>query len=196
MTADTRIVRLKLVLDHVTPKVERWIVVPREIRLDRLHQVLQAAMGWTDSHLWEIRFAHLGWGPPDPDDLDGPRDARKTTLEQALTLTGARRFTYLYDFGDGWSHTVKLDRFETLPAEAHATFLALAKGACPPEDCGGPFGYADLLDAYADPAHEDHPDAIDILGKGFDPNVDPTIERQKAIDQLITRWAKRSGKPR
>ena len=63
MTADQKIARLKIVLDDVEPQVERWIVVPLKIRLDRLHDVLQAAMGWTNSHLWEIRIRDLGWGP-------------------------------------------------------------------------------------------------------------------------------------
>lgn len=193
MTADQKIARLKIVLDDVEPKVERWIVVPLKIRLDRLHDVLQAAMGWTNSHLWEIRIRDLGWGPVDPDNLfgDGPFDARKATLQQALAQTGAKRFTYLYDFGDGWSHTVRLDRFETLPAGLDATFLAHARGPCPPEDCGGPFGYADLVQAYNDPAHESHHDALDILGTTFSPIADPTTDRYDAIQRLVGSWARK-----
>jgi hypothetical protein len=198
MTADQKIVRLKIVLDDVEPKVERWIVVPLKIRLDRLHEVLQAAMGWTNSHLWEIRIRDLGWGPIDPDPLfgDGPLDARKATLQQVLADTGAKGFTYLYDFGDGWSHTVKLDRFEALPAELGNTFMAYAKGPCPPEDCGGPFGYAELLSAYNDPAHEAHHDALDILGPGFSPMADPSRDRQAAIQTLAARWIRKPRKPR
>ncbi|MCF8469108.1 MAG: plasmid pRiA4b ORF-3 family protein [Sneathiella sp.] len=193
MTADQKIARLKIVLDDVEPKVERWIVVPLKIRLDRLHDVLQAAMGWTNSHLWEIRIRDLGWGPVDPDNLfgDGPLDARKTTLQRVLAQTGAKRFTYLYDFGDGWSHTVKLDRFETLPVGLDATFLAYAKGPCPPEDCGGPFGYADLVQAYTDPAHESHLDALDILGTRFNPIADPATDRYDAIQRLVGSWARK-----
>jgi hypothetical protein len=196
MTSETRIVRLKVVLDDVQPKVERWVVVPRNIRLDRLHQVLQAAIGWTDSHLWEIRFvrAGVGWGPIDPLDEDGPIDARKTTLQQALALTGAKSFTYLYDFGDGWTHTVKLDRFETLPAVLDPIFLASARGACPPEDCGGPWGYTDLLEAYDDPAHEKHDEAVQLLGPGYNPNIDPTSERQAAIEAVVESWSRRTRK--
>jgi len=198
MTADQKIVRLKVVLDHVEPKVERWLIVPLKIRLDRLHAVLQAAIGWTNSHLWEIRIGDVGWGPADPDGQfgDGPLDARKTTLQQALAQTGAKRFTYLYDFGDGWSHTVKLDKFETLPAGVDATFLVYAKGPCPPEDCGGPFGYADLIDALQDPAHESHHDAFDILGARFNPNTDPTRDCQAAVERTASRWIRKPRKPR
>lgn len=198
MTADQKIARLKIVLDNVEPKVERWIVVPLKIRLDRLHDVLQATMGWTNSHLWEIRIRDLGWGPVDPDNLfgDGPFDARKATLQQALAQTGAKRFNYLYDFGDGWSHTVKLDRFETLPGGIDATFLAYAKGPCPPEDCGGPFGYTDLVQAYTDPAHESHHDALDILGTRFNPIADLTTDRYDAIQRLVGSWARKPHKSR
>ena len=66
MAAPHRIVRLKVTLDGVEPKVERWLVAPLNIRLDRLHLTLQAAMGWSDGHLWEIRTGDAGWGIPDP----------------------------------------------------------------------------------------------------------------------------------
>jgi hypothetical protein len=103
MTAIRQVVRLKLTLDGIEPKVERWLVVPLKIRLDRLHQTLQAAMGWTDSHLWEIRAGDTGWSIPDPTAAfaDQPQDARKATLRTIIADTGVKRLTYLYDFGDG-----------------------------------------------------------------------------------------------
>jgi len=90
-----KIAGLKIVLDDVVPKVKRWIVVPLKIRLDRLHDVLQAAMEWTNSHLCKIRIRNLGWGPVDPDNLFGKGllDARKTTLHLALAQTGAKRLS-------------------------------------------------------------------------------------------------------
>ena len=76
MTAD-RIARLKITLDDVKPQVLRRIEVPLTIRLDRLHEVLQAALGWTNSHLYELRAQDVGWGIPDPGFGTGPLDARK-----------------------------------------------------------------------------------------------------------------------
>ena len=103
------IAHLKITLDDVAPTVMRRIEVPLSIRLDRLHLVLQAALGWTDSHLYEFRARDTGWGVPDPDFGDGPLDARRARLLDVLEDMGVRSLKYLYDFGDGWEHTVRLE---------------------------------------------------------------------------------------
>ena len=102
------IARLKVTLDAVEPPVTRRLAVPLGIRLDRLHLTLQAALGWTDSHLWEIRARDVAWAIPDLDWPDGPLSARKATLWDVIEDTGAKTLHYLYDFGDGWEHTIKL----------------------------------------------------------------------------------------
>ena len=106
----TAIVRLKVTLDDVEPKVLRRIEVPLDIELDRLHLTLQAALGWTNSHLYEIRAKDARWGLPDPDWPDGPLDARKARLADALERAGTKTLRYLYDFGDSWEHTIKIER--------------------------------------------------------------------------------------
>jgi hypothetical protein len=112
--------RLRVTLDDVEPAVLRRLEVPLDLRLDRLHLVLQAALGWTNSHLWEFRARDTGWGIPDPewDAGSGPLDARKTTLHRVLDDTGTKTLKYLYDFGDGWEHTIKVERI----AAADQTF--------------------------------------------------------------------------
>src|SRR5918998_470060 len=99
MSADD-IAHLKVTLDEVEPPVLRRIEVPLAIRLDRLHLALQAAIGWTNSHLYEIRARDVGWGVPDPDWGDGPLDARKARLADVVEEIGAKTLKYLYDFGD------------------------------------------------------------------------------------------------
>jgi hypothetical protein len=101
MSANT-IALLKITLNDVDPPVLRRIEIPFDIRLDRLHEVLQAAMGWTNSHLYEICAGGVGWGLTDPDWPDGPLDARKARLDRVVEDTGAKTLRYLYDFGDGW----------------------------------------------------------------------------------------------
>ena len=146
---------LKVTLDEVRPKVQRRIEVPLLIRLDRLHLVLQAALGWTNSHLYEIRAGATGWGMPDPDYGDGPLDARKARLADVLEDTGAMTLRYLYDFGDGCEHTVKVERVgEAVPGITYPRLLE-ASGRCPPEDVSGPWGYGDFLDAVSNPDHEE-----------------------------------------
>jgi hypothetical protein len=143
MSADT-IARLKITLARVKPAVLRRIEVPLDIRLDRLHLAIQAAMGWTNSHLYEIRAGDVGWSDPDPDwGHDGPLDARKARLGNVLDDVGTKGLRYLYDFGDGWEHTIKVERL--IDPEPGVTYprLTEATGRCPPEDVGGPWGYAD-----------------------------------------------------
>src|SRR5579875_737842 len=109
MTAST-IARLKVTLDDVKLVVQRRVEVPLAIRLDRLHLELQAAMGWSNSHLYEIRARDVGWGISDQDWGDGPLDASKSRLLDVLEDVGVKTLKNLYDFGDGWEHTVKVER--------------------------------------------------------------------------------------
>ena len=187
MTA-TGIALLKVTLDHVKPVVQRRLAVPLTLRLDRLHLVLQAALGWTDSHLYEIRARDVGWGVPDPDFDDGPLDARKTLLADILEDTGVRTFKYLYDFGDGWEHTVKLERIiDAAPGCAYPTLIE-AKGRCPPEDVGGPWGYAEFLEIMADPMHAEHAETTAWAGEHFDPKTVDLDALSRAVQQLGVKW--------
>src|SRR5262249_10342876 len=136
MTVDA-IARLKITLDDARPQVLRRIEVPLAIRLDRLHLVLQAALGGTNSHLYELRAQDVGWGIPDPDWGDGPLDARKARLADVLEDLGAKTLHYVYDFGDGWEHTIKIERVgPAVPGVLYPRLLD-AIGRCPPEDVGG-----------------------------------------------------------
>lgn len=111
-------------LDDVTPAVSRTIEVPFGIRLDRLHTIFQEALGWTDSHLWELTFGRTGFGIPDPSyGFGGPLDARKATLAEALEGMRGKTFQYLYDFGDGWEHSVKIQGIA--PADPQGTYPRL-----------------------------------------------------------------------
>src|SRR5215471_8791700 len=139
MSAAT-IARLKITLDHVKPVVLRRVEVPFDIRLDRLHLTIQAAMGWTNSHLYEIRAGGAGWSTPYPDAdwASDFMDARKARLDDILEDIGTKTLKYLYDFGDGWEHTIKIERLvDPKPGMLYPSLIE-AKGHCPPEDVGGP----------------------------------------------------------
>jgi hypothetical protein len=137
MTSNS-IARLKVTFDKVEPAVLRRTEVPLTIRLDRLHLLLQAAMGWTNSHLYEIRARDVGWGMPEPGWGGGPIDARKARLIDILQDTGAKTLKYLYDFGDGWEHTAKIERIGDAVPDLTYPLLIDATGRCPPEDVGAP----------------------------------------------------------
>jgi len=190
MTASA-IARLKITLDDVKPKVQRQVEVPLTIRLDRLHLVLQAAMGWTNSHLYEIRARDVGWGIPDPDFGDGPLDARKARLIDVLEDIGMKTLKYLYDFGDGWEHTVKIERITDAVSGLSYPLLISATGRCPPEDVGGPWGYSEMLEALADPEHERHAEMLEWLGEPFDPNAIRVEDYASAVAALAKAWSRK-----
>jgi hypothetical protein len=166
----------------------RRVEVPLTIRLDRLHLVLQAAMGWTNGHLYEIRARDVGWGSPDPDFGDGPLDASKARLIDVLEDVGAKSLKYLYDFGDGWEHSVRIERItDAVPGIVYPRLIDAA-GRCPPEDVGGPWGYREFLVAIADPSHQEHAEMLQWIGRHFDPNdVDA-----EALTQAVHSLAKKS----
>jgi hypothetical protein len=185
------IAHLQIKLDDVEPAVMRRVEVPLAIRLDRLHLVLQAAMGWTDSHLYEIRARDIGWGVPDPDFDDGPLDARKARLIDVVEDVGVRSLKYLYDFGDGWEHTVRIERItEAVPGIAYPR-LTEATGRCPPEDVGGPGGYGEFLEAIADPDHEQHAETLTWIGGPFDPAAVDVERLARALATLAKRWTRK-----
>ena len=187
----TSIARLKITLDDVEPAVLRRVELPLAIRLDRLHLVLQAAMGWTNSHLYEIRARDVGWGVPDPDWGEGPLDAREARLLDVLGDTGTKTLKYLYDFGDGWEHTIKVERITDPVPGLTYPFLIGATGRCPPEDVGGPWGYAEFLEAIADPKHESHAEMVQWVGAPFDPNTIDIDEHAKAVEALVKAWSRK-----
>lgn len=187
----TRIVHLRVTLDEVEPAVMRRVEVPLAIRLDRLHLVLQAAMGWTNSHLYEIRTRDGSWGMPDPDFGDGPRDASKVRLEDVLKDAGAKSLKYLYDFGDCWEHSLRIVRIADAEPGIAYPRLVEAVGRCPPEDVGGAWGYGDFLEALADPNHEDHADKLEWAGGHFDPANADAESLAEEVRRLAKKWARK-----
>jgi hypothetical protein len=185
------IARLKITLDDVKPAVLRRVEVPFDIRLDRLHLILQAAIGWTNSHLYEIRARGVRWSTPFPDQDSGGDflDARKVRLSEVLEDVGTKTLKYLYDFGDGWEHTVKIERLiDPEPGTLYPRLIE-AKGRCPPEDIGGPWGYAEFLEAIADPKHERHRELKEWFADDFNPHVVDVDWLAEDVAALAQRWS-------
>ena len=190
MSAAT-IARLKITLDDVKPAVLRRVEVPFDIRLDRLHLILQAAIGWTNSHLYEIRARGVRWSTPFPDQDSGGDflDARKVRLSEVLEDVGTKTLKYLYDFGDGWEHTIKIERLiDPEPGTLYPRLIE-AKGRCPPEDIGGPWGYAEFLEAIADPKHERHRELKEWFADDFNPHVVDVDWLAEDVAALAQRWS-------
>ncbi len=173
--------RLHISLDHVKPPIWRRVLIPGDVTLDKLHHIIQLAMGWDDEHLHQFRFGKKIFQPPDPRTahrlpLKEPEGDTTTTFLGDLISQPGGVLKYEYDFGDGWEHTIKVEeilRGEDVPALPDPVCLA-GRRQCPPEDCGGPFRYVSLVDTFKDPGHPDHEDALDWFGEEFDPeDFDP-----------------------
>ena len=159
--------RIKVTLRDIRPPIWRRLEIGTNITFKYLHHVLQAAMGWTDSHLHVFNVGALRIGIPDP---EWPEDVseRGVSLRDVLHQ-GVRRFRYEYDFGDDWQHDIAVEAlFEPEPGAALPRCTA-GKRSGPPEDSGGPWGYAENLDAFADPDHPEHEEMAEWFPPGFDP---------------------------
>ena len=173
--------QFKITLRGVSkPPVWRRITVPAGLTLDLLHEVIQQVMGWEDGHLHVFSTPWRNYGVPDSD--LGYADEAKVTLAEVLAEAGTR-LRYTYDFGDDWEHDIVLEK--VLPPDPVPSLSCLAgRGACPPEDCGGVWGYASLKDVLADPYHEEHENLLDWLGLDSAADFDPA---QFRLDQANAR---------
>ena len=152
------------------PPIWRMFAVPSGISLPKLHDVIQIVMGWWDSHLHQFRVGETRYGEPDPVEPwdDDMINERRVKLRDLLHEQGAT-ICYEYDFGDGWEHELKLTKVGP-PEEGVRYPICLAgERNCPPEDCGGIYGFAELLEVIADPKHEEHESMMEWLGGGYDP---------------------------
>jgi len=176
--------QLKISLRGVSkPPVWRRVAVSPDITLAELHQVILRAMGWHGGHLHVFSTGWAEYGTPGPD--LGHLDDSAVRLGDVLLLPGTR-LRYTYDFGDDWEHDIQLEQI--LPEEpggGHPVCLA-GKGACPPDDCGGVWGYSELKETLADPADEQHQDLLNWLGLDSAEAFDP---RAFSIDQVNFRLA-------
>jgi hypothetical protein len=171
------VLQFKVTLLEVEPPVWRRIQVPEEYSFWDLHVAIQDAMGWLDYHLHEFSLAQpssraaIKLGLPD-DEFDSGRDTLpgwQIPVTLYLSEPG-QAAKYDYDFGDGWSHEVLLEAIMLAEEGAEYPRCLDGKCACPPEDCGGPYGYANFLQAIADPEHPSHNDLVEWAGGDFNPS--------------------------
>jgi len=174
LTMTRLIFQLRIAVADVAPPVWRRVLVPGGYTLDRLHRVLQYALGWRDRHLHVFEIEGVQYGVPDPDELLDVRDELDARVDAVLAK--GSRLRYTYDFGDWWEHQVLVE--DVVPAVPDERYPLVEAGerACPPEGCGGPRGYTELLAALGDPAHPEHGRMREWLGGPFDPEVfDPRL---------------------
>ena len=188
-------VRLRITLAYIEPAPWRVVDVPLALTLGFLHDIIQAAFGWEDCHLWEFLFGRKRAGIPD-EDLERA-DASRLPLSRCLTPR-TKEMAYIYDFGDDWLHRIQVER--RFRAEDPSALPEFVEGAwaAPPEDSGGPMGFATLKEAIADPRHEDHEHFLEWHGP-FDPSDIREAEiraRIAAIRNYLSAGARKARRSR
>lgn len=162
-------IRLRIELLDTEPLVWRRVVVPEQINLQRLHDVIQAVMGWEDEHLFEFECNGRFYGEPDEWAERPISLARNAKLKTIATRAENNTFHYLYDFGDDWRHRIVVE--ETGLAETNpCPRLVDGEMACPPEDIGGMPGLEALKDSLAGRPNEHGEMVLESLGGEFDLN--------------------------
>jgi Plasmid pRiA4b ORF-3-like protein len=162
------IYQIKISLIGAKPPIWRTILVPSDLRLDAFHDVIQIVMGWRNCHLHQFIQNNVFYGIPDDEFGMEIEDEAKFKLFHLLKKE-KDTIKYEYDFGDSWEHKILLEKI--LPDDGKTVLPVCIKGkrACPPEDCGGIWGYEELLETISNPKHPDHEDMLEWLGGEFDP---------------------------
>jgi len=165
---ESKIYQLKITLLGSEPTIWRRFLVKSDIRLSQLHTVLQIVMGWFDSHLHQFIHDNVIYSVPDPDFFEPVVNEEKVRLDKLLTGEGSH-LVYEYDFGDGWEHEVRVEKVLEPDPEMQHPVCTDGERACPPEDCGGVWGYTDMLQILSDPEDPGYEETLEWLGEDFDP---------------------------
>lgn len=161
--------QFRIDLKDIRPPIWRRIQVPETYTFWDLHVAIQDAMGWKDYHMHEFQITDPSFG--ERIRIETPEWEKKIADWLNIETSTAN---YIYDFGDFWEHKVKLEKI--IPREKGVNYPICIKGkrACPPEDCGGVWGYEELLEIIKDPDHEEYEEMIEWVGEDFDPeHFDP-----------------------
>ena len=191
----SEVLRLRIELEDIEPLVWRILLVPASYTFMELHAAIQGAMGWADYHLYRFQLNGTFYERlvRDEEPLnEGARDVRQHFI--GANLKPGCELSYEYDMGDSWLHSISVEGVE--PAAPRGTSrwprCVAGENACPPEDCGGPPGYAHLLEVLNDPEHEEFEDLSEWAG-GHQPHEFNTAQANKLIQAICALYRKEFG---
>jgi len=167
-----KIYQIQIALKRFKPKIWRRLLIPSDLLLSDFHKVIQTSMGWTNSHLHQfIKNRTFYTVKMQDDDLWDEMDNvdYKEMKISDLLKKEKDKIVYEYDFGDGWEHDIILEKILPPDNNTKHPICLTGKMNCPPEDCGGIWGYSDMLEILKDPDHEEYESYIEWLGEEFDP---------------------------
>lgn len=179
--------QLKISLQGIKPLIWRRIIVNEDFLLPDLHDVIQTVMPWTDSHLHQFKKGNQCYGIPSEDDWGVVNDYSDMTISDLLHKENDK-LVYEYDFGDGWEHDIVLEKIlsegsKNTPCVQYVT----GKNACPPEDCGGCWGYMRILKVLQNPQDEEYESMRDWMGLEEGDEWDPSdigFDKEDVNDEL------------
>jgi hypothetical protein len=186
--------QFKITLLDSRPAIWRRIQV-QDCTLDKLHEHIQTAMGWTNSHLHHFEIKGKRYGDPELlsggfDDFEGV-DSRGTMISDLIPSAGKKfSFNYEYDFGDGWTHEIRFEGCPEIEKGRKYPLCMEGERACPPEDVGGVWGYQNFLAAIADPNHEEHEDFLEWCGGSFSPERFDVRAASRRMVKGLPDWRK------
>lgn len=169
------IYQLKVTLEDIRPPIWRRVLVESGMKLDQLHLVVQAIMPWENYHLHSFETKEGSYMPKMPDDgfpaFDLPaQDESKAKISDLLTQEKSW-IRYIYDMGDGWEHKILLEKILAPDPKLKYPICIKGKRACPPEDCGGAWGYMNLVEILSDPNHPDYAEMMEYHEDGINAEV-------------------------
>jgi hypothetical protein len=152
------------------PLVTRTFKVSAKTTMYELHHIIQVVMGWTNSHLYQFNVE--GQVIADTrlvyDELGPVTDVKGVMVAQVFSKVGTT-VTYEYDFGDSWIHHLELVEISTHPTDEVLPQIIGGENACPPEDCGGTYGYKELKEMLMNLEHSEYESTKKWFGRKFDP---------------------------
>jgi hypothetical protein len=175
--------QIKVTLKGSKPPIWRRIQVASGTTLVKLHRILQCVMGWEGYHLYQFVIGGMAYGDPGLLGELEAEDARPVTLE-TIVRGEQFKFLYEYDFGDSWEHELLIEKMLQLEGGKRYPVCLTGKRACPPEDCGGMWGYAGFLEAIQDPTHPEHEEMVEWVGGEFDPDAFDLDEVNTELQRL------------
>ena len=164
------IIQLKITLQETKPPIWRRLLVDKSTIFSQFHYIILTAMGWGGGHLYEFNINGFRIGEPYKDDEGwGGKliDASKKTLGSLISDTKGK-FAYTYDFGDSWEHSIKVEKFHQHDENVKYPTCIDGELNCPPDDCGGVWGFYDLLEKIKDKKHPEHKEILEWLDGHYD----------------------------
>ena len=182
-----QIYQMKISLKGSKPLVWRRFLVKSHITFQLLHETIQEIMGWTHTHLYEFNFGKIiitdAESIQESSNSENEIDSAKTKLEDLISEE-KEKISYTYDFGDDWGHEIIVEKILPDNSDLKNPVCLAGKNACPPEDCGGIYGYFELLDILKNPKHPEYDERLEWLGENFDPAEFDMETANKTLSQL------------